>query len=172
MDCKQCAGDLTAFLDSELNSGASEQIRSHLAACPSCSEEWRSLRESAGFIESRNRDLDLRAGSWNMIRARIAAETRPARQGFWFVNRWSVATATLAIFAALAVGYMQYQHVQRRNLEQYMSQYIQQREAQIKNQITATGTQVSSETANPYVENPFVEIKATVSDNPFLSEGR
>ena len=170
MDCKRCAEDLTAYLDGELSPADSERVRSHLEFCGSCSDELRSLREAADFLGSHTRELEPRAGSWNMVRARITSENIPSPSRFWVPNRWRLGLATLAIIAAFAFGYTQYQQYQRKNLEGYIYQYMQEREAWIKAHTVLTGAGVNSQVENPYAGNPFIEIKATVADNPFRSE--
>jgi anti-sigma factor RsiW len=169
MECKQCAEDLTAFMDGELDSANADQVRSHLSACIPCSEELRSLRETAAFIESHDRALEPRAGSWNLVQARITAVDQPP-SGFWLFSRFKLATAALAIVLVFTLGYLQFQQTQKKNLDAYISRYVQQREAQLKAQQAVVNTEVNSQIENPYADNPFVEIKATVADNPFRSE--
>jgi anti-sigma factor RsiW len=173
MDCKQCAEDMTAYLDGELDSAGSKQVQAHLAACVPCAEELRTLRETAEFVESHNRALELRSGSWNMVRARITADAVAHPSGFWQLYRRWVAVAAAVLLTAMALGYMQYQQqTQRKNLDRYMSEYVHQREVQIKAQPVLAGTGIISPGENPYADNPFVEIKANVADNPFRSEDR
>jgi anti-sigma factor RsiW len=163
MDCKQCSENLTAFLDGELSSADSGRIESHIRICPACSEELQSLREAAEFLESHHRDLLPSPGSWSLVRARIN-ETGPVpfpRASIF--NRFRWAMVVLAVVAILAFGYTEYQHIEERNFERYIAQYMQKRETQIIRQAT---------TKNPYESNPFLEVQATVIENPFLSEGR
>ena len=168
MDCKQCAEDLTAFLDGELSAADSERVRSHLGSCPSCSHELGSLQETANFVETHTRTLELRPGSWNLVRARITTENAPAPSRFWIPNRWRLAMGALALAAVFGLGYLQYQRIQERNLDLYISNYIEQRETQMEApQVMFSGTE-----ENPYGNNPFVEIKASFNGNPFRSEGR
>jgi hypothetical protein len=174
MDCKECTDQLTAFLDAELSAREAEQIKSHLSTCRSCSDEWISLRDSKEFIESHVHDLEPRPGAWNLVRARIIAEsTVPSPSHFFALNRWRTAMATLALIAAFGLGYFQYQQNQRRTLDKYISQYIQEREARkqaAKAVLANTQPDTEFDEANRYADNPFLEIKATVSDNPFRSE--
>jgi len=172
MDCRQCAEELTAFLDAELSAADSDRVRSHLRNCTSCSEDLRRLQETADFVEAHNRELQPRPESWNLVQARITASDAARPASFWAVNRWRLALATLAIVAAFAVGYIQHQQMQRRDLDRYMSQYIEQRESQIKAQPIATELETGEQVDSPYADNPFIEIKADVPDNPFRSEDR
>lgn len=177
MDCKECTDHLTAFLDEEMSAREAEAIRSHLGACKSCSDEWTGLRDSKEFIESHVHDLEPRPEAWNLVRARIMAGSRspsPAPLHFFTLTRWRVAMATLVLIAVAGVGYLQYQQTQRRALDEYISQYIQEREArwQVRKTVLAkTQPGIEFDEANPYADNPFLEIKATtVSGNPFRSE--
>ena len=172
MDCKQCTEDITAFLDGELSAAESELVRSHLSICASCAEELRSLREAADFIESHKRELEPRAGSWNLVRARISTADSPSLLRFFAPNRWRVALASLVLIAALALGYQQYQQIQKRSLDQYISQYVRDREARRQQQNILSASEASPKMETPYADNPFIEIRATSTDNPFQSEDR
>jgi anti-sigma factor RsiW len=176
MDCKECTDQLTAFLDAELSAQETEQIRSHLSACKSCADEWLSLRDSKEFIESHVHDLEPSPEAWNMVRARISVKpTAHPPSHFFAPNRWHVAVATLALVAATGLGYFQYQQIQKRAaLDKYISQYIQERQAQrpVRPVLADTQSGADSDEANPFADNPFLEIKATASDNPFRSEDR
>lgn len=173
MDCKECTDQLSAFLDAEMSPREAEQIKSHLSACKSCADEWASLRDSREFIEYHARDLEPRPEAWNLVRARITADA-PASSPFHFfaLNRWRVAMATLLLIAVAGTSYLQYQQNQRKTLDKYISQYIQEREARWQARTVLADTQAGAafDEANPYADNPFLEIKATVSDNPFRSE--
>jgi anti-sigma factor RsiW len=174
MDCRECSDQLTAFLDAELSARDAEQIRSHLSACKSCADEWVSLRDSKEFIESHIHELAPRPEAWNLVRARISANPpTPFAFHFFSLNRWHVAMATLALIAATGLGYLQYQQFQKKAaLDKYVSQYIQEREARWQAKPVLADTQLDADfdEANPFADNPFLEIKATVSDNPFRSE--
>jgi anti-sigma factor RsiW len=172
MDCNQCSEDLTAFLDGELSKADSDQVSSHLDFCISCSEELRSLRETTEFVESHNCKLEPDAASWNLVRARIAAQKIAPSPGFWILNRRRLALATLAILATFATVFIQHEQTQRKNLDKYISEYVQQREDQLKAQPVDTWGDINSPAENPYAGNPFIKIKATTADNPFRSEDR
>jgi hypothetical protein len=170
MDCKQCTENLTAFLDGELRASNSAQMRLHLDICPTCADELRSLKEAADYIESHHRDLETRLESWNMVRARLSASESSAWFHFFAPNRWRIALASLAIVAALGIGHLQHQQFQRRNLENYITQYIQDREARSQAQSIHLNAAVNSQIEIPYADNPFIEIRADSADNPFSSE--
>jgi len=170
MDCRECSDQLTAFLDEEIGTQEAEQIRSHLSVCKSCTDEWLSLQESKELIESHVHELEPRPEAWNLVRAQISLNTTASSR--LFTVRWRVAMATLALIAATGLGYVQYQQIQKRTLDKYVSQYIQEREARWKARPVLADTQPGTDfdETNPYADNPFLEIKATVSDNPFRSE--
>jgi hypothetical protein len=168
MDCRRCAEDLTAFMDGELSAEDAWQVRAHLDSCTSCAGELRSLQESADFIESHRNELDLRAGSWNLVRARISTADSSSPNRFFSLNRLRMAMAALAIIAAL--GYLQYQQVQRRNLDRYISQYLEERKAH--GQARAALADSNPTIVIPYADNPFIEVNATLADNPFRLEDR
>jgi hypothetical protein len=167
MNCKQCAKNMTAFGDGELSASDSERVRSHLEICVSCADELRSLKEAADFIESHRKELEPRPESWNLIRARISVENPAVRARFFTLNRWGFALASLAIFSILAIGYLQYRQFERKNLDNYISRYIQDRETRRQTQSVQWIAEAGTPIENPYADNPFVEIKASPVDNPF-----
>lgn len=173
MDCKQCTEDLTAYLDGELSAVDSAQVKSHLAACASCAGEFRSLEQAANFVESRKRELNLRPGSWNVVRAQISLEkARPSLFGFPIPNRWRVAFAAVACIAILTVGYMWHQQVQERSLNAYISQYIKAREAGRSFNSSIAGFDSGLKSKPFAADNPFIEVKVGLDFNPFRSEDR
>ena len=172
MDCNKCSDELTALLDGELGAREAEQVRSHLNVCKSCSDELRSLQESKEFIEARVVELTPRPEAWNLVRARIYTDPPLTPVRFYTLTRWRVAMAAMALIAAFGLGYLQYQQTQRKVLEQYISRYIQERDArgQAKPVLTSTQSDADLNEMSPAPDNPFLEIKAVVSDNPFRSE--
>ena len=160
MDCRECTDNLTAYLDGELKAADSAQIRSHLESCVSCGDELRSHEEAADFVQSHARDLEVRPESWNAIYDRIHAE-RPASQFGLLLPKWSRLLATTAMVAAFAVGYLWYQHDQKKSLDDYISQYVKSREAEFQLQ-----------TMNSFIPNPFTEAKPASDTNPFRLEDR
>ncbi len=173
MDCKQCTDDLTAYQDGELSDKEAKQMRFHLDACPACANEFHSLQKATTFVHSNTRQLEPRLETWNSVRAQIAASQRIASPSrFLGANRWLIATAALLILAGLGLGYMQYQQIQRRSLERYMAQYIREREAHKQVQPFFADMKTKSHAENPHANNPFIEIQATPSYNPFRSEDR
>jgi anti-sigma factor RsiW len=170
MDCRQVTEDLTAYLDGELGTADSAQVKTHLASCASCADELRSLQEAANFVESHVQGLSLRPGSWNAVRTRIAVEKSPSIFRFPFPTRWRAAFAATACIVIFALGYLWYQQLEERNLNAYISQYIKAREASRFIYRAGTGTDVRLESGSYTVENPFVEAKVGLDINPFRSE--
>jgi len=164
MDCAQYAENMTAYLDGELCAADAEQMRLHLSSCAFCAGELGSLQEAADFIESHRKELEPRLESWNLVRARISQADSFSR--FRSV-RWRVALAALAIPAAFALGYLQYHQIQRTALDTFISEYQREREARGQERsILVNKIEI------PYANNPFIEVKANVVDNPFRSEDR
>ena len=160
MNCRQCTDSLTAYLDGELSPTDSAQVRSHLEICASCAAELSGFQEAAAFVESHKRDLDISPESWNAVYGRIARE-RPASPFRFFLPKRIEVLATAAIAVALALGYLWYQHDQRRSLEDYISHYVKSREAGF-----------SLQTMNAFISNPFTEAKPASDTNPFRLEDR
>jgi anti-sigma factor RsiW len=163
MECRKCSENLTAFLDGELSSAESGQIQSHLRLCPSCSKELQSLREAEEFCASHHREIMPNPGSWNLVRARLSETSAIPVSRASIFSRFRWAMAILAVVAIFAFAYTEYQQIQERNFERYVSQYMQQRKSQIVRQSTSQ---------NPYGNNPFLEVEETVIENPFRSEDR
>lgn len=173
MDCARCAEDLTAFLDDELNTAESDQIRSHLSECAACAGELRSLQEAADFVRSHERNLEVRPETWRLIQARISA--RPESKSlfdFLAPYRWRLATAAIVIVAAAALGVFEYRQVQRRNLDRYISQYVQSRQVHRPSPPVFADFDISPINGDSHPYNPFAELKDTLTENPFRLEDR
>jgi anti-sigma factor RsiW len=173
MDCTQCAENLTAFLDGELNSADSARVSSHLSACAACTAEFESLRETARFVQSHQRELEISPETWRLVRARITAppESRPLLD-FLAPYRWRLAAATAVIAAAVALGAYQFRQVQRRSLDEYISRYVQSRQAHRPAPPVFADLDVRPGGRNSRPYNPFAELKDTLTDNPFRLEDR
>jgi hypothetical protein len=171
---------MSAYLDGEVAAPRIEQIRAHTKGCTTCSDELHELELSFRFIESHARQLDAPRAIWGHVRARITYEAPAARTGlfqFFLTNRWLTAAALVAVVAVLSVGawsFMQYRQSER-DLEQYMGEYIRNRELQEQ---TRRFPEVNlsppprSIIYLDYEDNPFMTIRANSADNPFRSEGR
>ncbi len=168
MDCRQCAENLTAFLDRELSSTEAEHVQDHVRGCAHCADELRSLQESAGFIQMHALELKLRPDSWHMVRARISTmDSLPAHRRFMPFG-WRIATAALALVVFSSVGYIKYQQIERKSLDQYISRYIQERAEHRQLQSVLASHNSSGRNQMLYADNPFVEIQAAGVDNPFI----
>lgn len=172
MDCKSCTENLTAYLDGELSTANSAQMRSHLAKCSSCADELRGFQEASDFVDSHKCELDLRPGSWNAVRARLPDVNSPSWIELLAPNRWRVAFAALACVAILTLGYLWYQQVQERDLNAYINRYITARESSRSYHYVIAGADDGYNSANLSVDNPFIEVKASLDVNPFRSEDR
>jgi hypothetical protein len=171
MNCQECFENLTAFLDGELTSSDLAQMRLHLDTCLSCADELRSFKEAANFIESHPKELEPRLESWNLVRARLSvSDPAPAGFAFFAPNRWRMALASLAIVATLGIGYLQYQQIQKRNLENYITQYMQDREARSQAQSVQWNAESNAQIESLDADNPFIETSATSEENPFSPE--
>jgi hypothetical protein len=184
MDCRQCAENLTAYLDGELGRTDLEQVRDHLGTCSACADGLRSLQESAEFIESHVQELTPQPELWNMVRARISATDSFLQPRHFMLLNWRFAAAVVVTFAILGIGYIQYQRMEQKSLDQYISRYIKEREARGQKQVLVANNENNQrieipyeanpflETGAPLIDNPFMEANPTVFDNPFRSEER
>jgi anti-sigma factor RsiW len=172
MECKQCTENLTAFQDGELRTAEAEEVRRHLHECAFCAEELSDLRKASEFVESRIPDLNPKPETWNLVRARIIDSRRLASPWRLFSMSWRLATAALAIFIFAGAGYIQYRQHEKQNLDLFVDKYVRERETWIRIKTDLTKHDAGIEMENPYADNPFIEIKATPAENPFLLEER
>ena len=160
MDCRKCTDNLTAYLDGELSPADSAQLHSHLETCVFCTAELRSFEEAANFVQTHTRDLEIRPESWNVIYDRIHTARLASPFGV-LLPKWSQTLAATAILAAFGLGYLWYQHDQKKSLDNYISQYVKSREAEFRLQAM-----------NAFLPNPFTEAKPAPEKNPFRLEDR
>jgi hypothetical protein len=172
MDCKECAENLTAYQDNELSSAETEEVHSHLRICQSCAEELSSLHKASEYIDSRIQILIPKPETWRLVQARIDATRVSSSRFHRFSLRWRLAAAALALFVISGIGYMQYKQFEKRSLESYLTKYSQEREIRMRAKSVFTNSEKGFRIKNPYDDNPFIEIKATPVDNPFLLEER
>jgi len=145
-------------------------MRLHLDGCPSCADELSCLKEASDFTESHHKELEPRPESWNLVRARLSVADSSTWLHFFAPIRWRIAMCSLAIVAALGMGYLQYEQFQRRNLEEYITRYMQDRETRSLMQPVELKAEANSQIEIPYADNPFSEIGAASEENPFSSE--
>jgi len=173
MDCTRCAEDLTAYLDGELSDADAGQVRSHLAVCPACAGQLAGLREAAGFVKSHPGELEVRPEMWNLVRARISARPEfPSLFRFLAPGRWRYAMAAVAVAVVFALGYIHYQQVQRKSLDQYISRYLQERQTRMPSPPAFADFRASLGSGDSRAYNPFADLKDNLTDNPFRSEDR
>ncbi len=139
MNLKDCRAVRLEIDSSELGQGLSEQVETHLAACPACAEfrtERRELRELVGSLQPvvAPADFDVR------LRARIARERDSgARQPFIF--RFALTTPAIALAALLVILVWAIVWINQKNRS--------------ANPITAAAGQ-NKETANPATPAPEI----------------
>ncbi len=166
---------MTAFLDGEIPASETARMQSHIDACPACAEELASLRRAAEFIDSYHRRVDLGAGAWNLVNARIARIIPGSRRrlfGYLFVRSWSPAFAMTLVVLGLAIGLWSYYRYQEseRALRSYMAEYVHEREA--RGQMRRVMSARDGDTGFEYPdlrdeENPFAVVRYTNEENPF-----
>lgn len=180
MDCRQCADDLTAFMDGELDSTRAGEINAHLEECPYCAGEYQSLKASASFVEANAIPLVPKAESWHMLHTRLSLPEEEQSQYslLEFLGRFRVlSAATLLAMAALSLGFWGFLRYRRdqMDLERYMNAYIEVRERQEqlhKQQSTpvALDAQPGRDQLSDYRDNPFAAYESTSFENPFQAE--
>jgi predicted anti-sigma-YlaC factor YlaD len=172
MDCRQCAENLTAYLDGELNPAEEAEVRHHLQACRLCTAEMQSLHKADQYIESQIRDIAPKPETWRIVQARISAAQEPRAKFRFYSLRWHLAATMTVMLGIFGFGYMQYRQFEKRSLDSYTTKYARERDSRIriKAVLTASGSGEGFETA--YGGNPFIEVSFTPEDNPFLLEDR
>jgi anti-sigma factor RsiW len=184
MDCELCSSELSAYLDKELGESRTAQLLNHVQSCNHCAADLESLRQAKALVENHIGELELRPEIWQSVRTRIAGMEAPDPSAgffpFLFTSRWRAATATAVVALALAVGLWQFLLFRqaRKDLQQYMSEYIQARQTQSQAQ-QPPGTEMAGNASNAgldhikYMDNPFVFNQSEDSQsNPFRTEDR
>jgi anti-sigma factor RsiW len=164
---------MTALLDGELPPSRAGQVRSHVDGCQDCAAELTGLQRAADLVREHHRDLQPHPAAWNTVRLRLDSRSGPLRRGWLapFITRWQPVTAIVLAGFGLSIGLWSYQrHIEsRRELEHYMTQYIQARAAQERSLRQPTkphdGNSMDGEMQSS--ENPFVLVREPIQDNPF-----
>jgi len=177
MNCLDCTDNLTAYLDQELIPGARSEVESHLGSCARCGDELQSLKEAMLFLEAHAKQIALGPAVWNNIRAQITALPAPSGSGaFWLhspLQRWTAAAAALGASLVLGLGireYLQYRQSES-SLQEYMSQYVRNRESQelVHRNSAATLVQTAH---REFSDNPFVApAEQALFSNPYREQG-
>jgi predicted anti-sigma-YlaC factor YlaD len=170
MDCKQCAENLTAFLDAELSPAEAAEVHCHLQTCASCADELQSFRKAAEYIESQIEEIAPKPETWRLVQARISTGRAPRPQFRFFSLRWHLAATMLVVFGIFGFGYIQYRRFEKRSLNSFIAKYALERDVRIRTVLTRSGGDVEVE--KTYRGNPFIEVNFTPVDNPFLLEDR
>lgn len=112
MDCKKLKKDLVAFLYGELNEDEQELFKTHLDACPDCTEELKRLREVKEGANSLQEDIEKAMASvdWEALPMQITEnvfkkEAYPPRES-WLAkfSRLIFQPRLRPVYAGLLVG--------------------------------------------------------------------
>jgi hypothetical protein len=77
-----------------------------------------------------------------------------------------------AVVAAVALATFQYRQAQRRNLDDYVSQYVRSRQSTRPAPPVFAELDTSPGQGDSHPYNPFAEIQDTLTHNPFRLEDR
>ncbi len=174
MDCKECCSEMTALLDGELSQPLGLEVRSHIDACPACTEELIVLRQAADFVGTHYRKISPDPAGWDGVRTRLDTPVATRQHGRWTLPfvRWQPAIAIALTGFGVMIGLWSYQRQveSRRDLERYMTQYVQTRTAQEqahrRHASHLTGGRAGYRDSQRS-ENPFLLIHQTADGNPF-----
>jgi len=155
-------------MDGELTPKEEVAIRTHLSGCPSCHEEFESLRYSYTLVEKVH-ELEFEPNSWPQIQSRIASSPRPSffsrlkLPGLWIPIG---AFGALLLLATSLMMYFPEDNTSR--TRQAFKSYMQERQRDM----VSRGLVLPSDRGNSvFVHyNPFAEPTATPKGNPFRSE--
>lgn len=101
MNCRACESLVSAYLDGELTGWQMIDVRKHLDACPSCSQELNELRLLKSSLAS---SPDFTSDECLHDRMMAGVQRRAAVGGrTWTVASLAVATGVCAVFAATVV---------------------------------------------------------------------
>jgi hypothetical protein len=112
MNCEQWLPRIEEYVDGELDDSSVKRLRSHLALCPDCSNEYKQLRMEQELYQSYVRDVDVTPALWATVQARIQQDgagpsilDRLRRLGSAFTSgpRLSPVYAMLLVILAVAV---------------------------------------------------------------------
>ena len=108
MKCDDCLNLLEAYLDGEASEHDSELVRTHLATCSKCANEFEALMAEGELYARYDREIQISPVVWNGIAARIATETPAVKRersdlGSWFAGLFAVPRIGFAFSGALAV---------------------------------------------------------------------
>ena len=165
MECQACHNQLSALIDGELPAGQLGLIESHLGSCPSCREEYESLRLTADLID-RLPPADVALPAWASIRETLLPAPAPGAVfgwDFFSAEGWAPATATV-LALGLSLSLLVPSSVHRLELSQALETYVQQRLSEESLLETAWGLVDQRDLPNPFSRTSEKGI------NPFLTE--
>ena len=99
MSCQQTHELIHGYLDGELDLVKSIEIEKHLEQCPTCTQNYESLRG----LQSRLRDNSLRFDPPANLEKRLRSALRREKEAQSFVSRWRWVIAGASLFAAVAI---------------------------------------------------------------------
>lgn len=86
MNCANCKEELVELAYGELDPRISQELRTHLESCSSCTLAWRELEAELGLFTAygQNSEIQPSAGMWTAIQSQIREiEPAPSRPTFW-----------------------------------------------------------------------------------------
>lgn len=175
MECRNCNELLTALLDSELTPELRTAVEAHLAACPACTEEFRSL-ELAGTVASALPELEPSPQLWQRVAERLEGERLPAVRPLAGWERWrsllsrpwvplTAAAGLIGVFILFNVA-----GPDSRRLESEFASYIQLREVKASQNRLVLFDPSHYQRYQPE-RNPFTR-PVESKNNPFRSASR
>lgn len=167
-ECHTHFESLSALLDGELDGPQQTALETHLQGCPSCQQEFQSLKISLEIVESNLPRLPLRGQVWQEIQAEIQADLgrRPAQpaSGPPASSRWPFRWIPVTAAAGLGVYLLLVPSLQSPaadpELLQRFNSFIESRKSSSQSGIAESPA---------WDENPFRET-FELDSNPFAVE--
>ncbi len=168
MACRIYTESLTALMDGELAPKEEAAIRTHLSGCPTCHEEFESLRYSYTLVDQVH-ELEFEPNSWPQVQRRMASSSRGS-----FFSRLKLPGLWIPIGAfgallLLATSLMMYfpEDSTSRTRQAFQSYMMERQRDMVKRGLVRHSDRGNS----VFVQyNPFAEPSATPKGNPFRSE--
>jgi hypothetical protein len=103
MNCIESIDRFDEYLDGLLDAAGAEELRAHVAACPSCAGELESVRELRERVAALSRSLEPSRDLWPGIAARISAEK--VVRGRFGGRALLAAAATVVVISSVVTAY-------------------------------------------------------------------